>query len=232
MAGSYKFGSKKEIIQSITIDSKGVVRLSGNKIDVAKKGEQGLKGDSGRKGDIPKHEWDGTKIRLQNPDKTWGIWVDLKSVAGDNGKDGKNGTDGRNGTAGRDGKDATGKPGRNGTNGKDGVGTPGKDGKNGIDGENGAPGVEPEKMQEVHTNLFNMKEAIESMAERVSNVKDGRDGRDGADGKDGRAGESKQGFPGIQGDKGEPGIPPHDWNITLDKVARMEAAFKKMGVEI
>ncbi len=31
----------------------------------------------GVKGDEPAHEWDGTRIRFQNPDGTWGAYVDL-----------------------------------------------------------------------------------------------------------------------------------------------------------
>ena len=34
---------------------------------------------------MPKHEWDGTKLRLQQTAKKWGKWVDLK---GKNGRDG------------------------------------------------------------------------------------------------------------------------------------------------
>lgn len=42
-------------------------------------GQPGEKGIQGEKGDIPKHEWFGTKLRFENPDKTWGKWVDLGS---------------------------------------------------------------------------------------------------------------------------------------------------------
>ena len=34
---------------------------------------------------MPKHEWDGTKLRLQQTAKKWGKWVDLK---GQKGRDG------------------------------------------------------------------------------------------------------------------------------------------------
>lgn len=39
-------------------------------------------------GPAPAHEWDGTRLRFQNPDGTWGEWVDLR---GNPGKPGKNG---------------------------------------------------------------------------------------------------------------------------------------------
>lgn len=45
-----------------------------------------IKGDKGDVGERPAHEWDGTKIRFQNKDGTWGKWTDLK------GKDGQTGT--------------------------------------------------------------------------------------------------------------------------------------------
>lgn len=37
-----------------------------------------VKGDKGDKGDIPKHEWKGTKLRFEKPNGGWGKWVDLK----------------------------------------------------------------------------------------------------------------------------------------------------------
>jgi len=46
----------------------------------------GPPGPQGPPGDIPDHEWDGTKIRFQNPDGSWGTWTDLQ---GDEGKEGK-----------------------------------------------------------------------------------------------------------------------------------------------
>jgi hypothetical protein len=49
-------------------------QYKGPRGEEGKRGIQGLKGD---KGDAPRHEWDGTKLRFQNPDDTWGAWVDL-----------------------------------------------------------------------------------------------------------------------------------------------------------
>lgn len=36
----------------------------------------------GEQGEIPKHQWSGTKLRFENPDGTWGKWVDLKGPRG------------------------------------------------------------------------------------------------------------------------------------------------------
>lgn len=47
------------------------------------------KGDTGS---TPDHEWDGTKLRFQKPDGSWGEWVDLQGERGKPGKDGKTGT--------------------------------------------------------------------------------------------------------------------------------------------
>lgn len=50
---------------------------------------KGERGEPGPKGDKPAHEWKGTKLRFEQPDGTWGKFVDIK------GKDGKDGKDGR-----------------------------------------------------------------------------------------------------------------------------------------
>ena len=44
---------------------------------IGPRGPQGEKGEKGDKGDKPKHEWEGTKLRFENPDGTWGRFVDL-----------------------------------------------------------------------------------------------------------------------------------------------------------
>lgn len=45
----------------------------------------------GDNGAAPAHEWDGTRLRFQNPDGTWGEWVDLRGKQGKPGKEGKSG---------------------------------------------------------------------------------------------------------------------------------------------
>lgn len=42
-------------------------------------------GADGAKGEKPNHQWSGTSLRFENPDDTWGDYVDLK---GDKGEDG------------------------------------------------------------------------------------------------------------------------------------------------
>lgn len=42
-------------------------------------------------GPAPEHEWDGTRLRFQNPDGSWGEWVDLRGKPGKPGKPGKDG---------------------------------------------------------------------------------------------------------------------------------------------
>ena len=49
------------------------------------------------------HQWDGTKLRIRNPDGTWGEWVNLRGEPGEMGFDGKNGIDGWDGQDGIDG---------------------------------------------------------------------------------------------------------------------------------
>lgn len=69
---------------------------AGAKGDRGERGERGadgvgIQGEKGEKGDKPAHEWEGTKLRFENPDGTWGQWVDLKGKDGKDGKDGKRG---------------------------------------------------------------------------------------------------------------------------------------------
>lgn len=50
------------------------------------KGDPGDPGAPGRKGDMPDHEWQGTRLRFQKPDGRWGEFVDLR---GEKGRDGR-----------------------------------------------------------------------------------------------------------------------------------------------
>lgn len=63
---------------------------------VGPQGLQGEKGKQGKVGPAPEHEWNGTKIRFQNPDGSWGPFVDLK---GPKGKPGEKGDPGKNGAS-------------------------------------------------------------------------------------------------------------------------------------
>lgn len=49
-------------------------------------GVDGKDGKDGKNGSIPDHEWDGTKIRFENPDGTWGEWVDIRGPQGRTGE--------------------------------------------------------------------------------------------------------------------------------------------------
>jgi len=46
------------------------------------KGDQGPQGEQGPKGDKPAHEWQGTSLRFENPDGSWGQFVNLKGQDG------------------------------------------------------------------------------------------------------------------------------------------------------
>jgi len=48
-------------------------------------GATGLSGTDGVDGSTPDHEWKGESLRFQNPDGTWGKWVDLKGSGGGGG---------------------------------------------------------------------------------------------------------------------------------------------------
>lgn len=48
-------------------------------------GAPGKDGEPGAVGTMPKHEWDGTKLRFQLSPKKWGKWVDLRGPASKSG---------------------------------------------------------------------------------------------------------------------------------------------------
>ena len=49
---------------------------------VGETGPQGIAGVAGPQGPSPAHQWNGTSIRFQNPDGTWGAYVDLVGAQG------------------------------------------------------------------------------------------------------------------------------------------------------
>lgn len=133
-------------------------------------GRNGRDGAPGLPGPMPRHEWDGTKLRFQRTDNTWGEWVDLEGQIGPDGKSAyelavKEGFDGDltawiYSLKGENGLSAFELSGFQGTvtewieslKGEQGPkgdkGAPGKDGKDGrngfdgIDGQDGKPGPE------------------------------------------------------------------------------------------
>jgi hypothetical protein len=67
---------KPSEVAEILIDNRRFIEMV-----MAEDGIQGNDGKDGKRGPIgptPKHEWDGTKIRFENPDGSWGSWTDLK----------------------------------------------------------------------------------------------------------------------------------------------------------
>lgn len=219
MTGSYNFGSKEEIIKSITIDDKGQVFLMGDRIEVAGKGERGLMGIRGKSGPSPAHQWSGTKIRFGEPDGGWGPWVDLKGSPGDTAVDGEKGEPGVKGdpgpgVKGDKGDSVKGEPGDKGDKGDPGAkGAKGDRGDPGVKGDKGDPGIKGDKGDSVK-------------GER------GDPGPKGDPGKRGTRGESVQGYPGLQGDKGKPGIAPQDWVLMVNKVAALTDNYKRLIEEV
>lgn len=51
----------------------------------AAKGDSGDPGEKGETGPMPKHEWNGTRLRFEQADGKWGKAVDLKGNQGDAG---------------------------------------------------------------------------------------------------------------------------------------------------
>lgn len=74
--------------------------LQGPKGDTGLQGIQGPKGD---KGDKPAHQWSGTSLRFENPDGTYGTYVNLKGEKGDKGDIGPQGPVGDTGPKGEQG---------------------------------------------------------------------------------------------------------------------------------
>lgn len=52
---------------------------------VGPSGPAGKDGKDGAVGPMPKHEWNGSKLRFQLSPKRWGKWVDLRGPAGSGG---------------------------------------------------------------------------------------------------------------------------------------------------
>lgn len=70
---------------------------------IGPQGPQGEPGPQGPIGPSPEHEWRGTELRFQNPDGTWGKWIDLQGPDGKPGKTGPRGPRGPQGEIGPEG---------------------------------------------------------------------------------------------------------------------------------
>lgn len=62
--------------------------LDGQRIAAAVQQAKGKDGDPGPKGDKPDHEWQGTQLRFERPDGSWGELVDLRGPKGAKGSRG------------------------------------------------------------------------------------------------------------------------------------------------
>jgi len=93
-------------------------------------GLTGQQGPQGVMGDQPAYEWSGTQIRFENPDGSWGPWIDLQGPPGPC-SDGSQGLPGIQGPAGPAGPiGATGPAGPQGVQGP--IGATGATGANGL----------------------------------------------------------------------------------------------------
>lgn len=109
----------------------GPAGLTGPK---GEKGDQGPEGFQGPRGTAPNHEWNGSKLRWQNPDGTWTDWADLQGAQGVTGPEGPVGEQGPVGPKGE-----TGPTGPQGPKGD--TGATGPTGPKGATGNTGATGA-------------------------------------------------------------------------------------------
>ncbi|MBS7698610.1 hypothetical protein [Chelatococcus sp. YT9] len=92
-------------------------------------------------GPVPGHQWDGTKLRLLNPDGTPGVWTDLEGPEGPEGGVGPAGPSGETGPKGDKGD--KGDPGATGATGAKGdTGDTGPKGDKGDKGDQGNQGIQ------------------------------------------------------------------------------------------
>jgi PKD repeat protein len=87
----YPFGDVKEFLpepEPEPVDLTGPTGPPGEKGDVGPKGAEGPRGPQGERGPegpmgpMPDHQWDGTRLRFEEPGGTWGKYVDLKGQPG------------------------------------------------------------------------------------------------------------------------------------------------------
>ncbi len=64
------------------------------------KGDTGEAGPKGDTGPMPAHQWQGTKLRFEQPDGKWGKLTDLKGTTGKEGDAGRTVVIGRGGSSG------------------------------------------------------------------------------------------------------------------------------------
>ena len=147
----------------------------GDKGDTGAPGSQGIPGQMGPKGDTPAHQWDGTSLRFEKPDGTWGEAVDVQGEKGEKGDVGPVGPAGPQGIQGEKGER-------------------GDQGPQGLQGERGAQGIQGEKGERGEQGPIGPQGPIGAT---------GLPGEKGDKGDKGDTGP--QGEPGPKGEKGEKG---------------------------
>lgn len=65
---------------------KGQQGSKGVKGDKGEQGEKGKDGKDGKNGKPPKHQYNHGRIRFENPDGTWGEWIEIKKGEGFGGR--------------------------------------------------------------------------------------------------------------------------------------------------
>jgi hypothetical protein len=102
-----------ELTTSSELDS-GILSLVMNSLGGVENPSDGVRGVENLSDRVPvdsngavlavlEHQWDGTKLRIKNPDGSWGEWVNLRGEMGEMGFDGRDGSDGWDGQDGVDG---------------------------------------------------------------------------------------------------------------------------------
>ena len=147
----------------------------GDKGDTGAPGSQGIPGQMGPKGDTPAHQWDGTSLRFEKPDGTWGEAVDVQGEKGEKGDVGPVGPAGPQGIQGEKGER-------------------GDQGPQGLQGERGAQGIQGEKGERGEQGPIGPQGPIGAT---------GLPGEKGDKGDKGDTGP--QGEPGPKGEKGDKG---------------------------
>jgi len=202
-AGTQFFRYHDEEWVEVTAIVKGPKGEKGDPGEKGEKGDQGEKGEKGDKGDLPAHEWEDTALRFENPDGSWGQFVDLKGEKGDQGEKGEKGDPGEKGEKGDKGD-----PGEKGEKGD--KGDPGEKGEKGDPGEKGEKGDPGEKGEKGDKGDPGEKGEKGDPGEKGEKGDKGDPGEKGDKGDPGEKGE--KGDPGEKGEKGDP--PSHEWQGT------------------
>ncbi len=157
------------------------------------------------------HEWNGTELRFENPDATWGPYVELKGDRGDTGPIGPEGIQGPQGEVGPIGpqgdKGGTGAQGIQGLKGDKGdTGAQGIQGLKGDKGDTGATGLQGPKGDTGATGAQGLQGDKGDTGAIGPQGPKGDTGETGATGTQGPQGEvGPIGPQGPQGDKGDAG---------------------------